>query len=134
MKKIMLISFLYFFFSSISYSQSSLPKCKGTDRSNYNNCFGEYTLFGGSKYIGEWKNELPNGQGTMNYSDGGKYTGQFKDGVPHGQGTYIWSYGDTYTGEWKNKKMSGQGTYTFKDGKRKKGIFSDGKLVILQPE
>ena len=30
--------------------------------------------------------------------------------------------------------MNGQGTYTYKNGKRVKGIFSEGKLVILQPE
>jgi len=65
MKKVILSSFLLFFISSVSYSQSSLPKCKGTDRSNYNNCFGEYNLFGENKYIGEWNSELPNGQGTM---------------------------------------------------------------------
>ena len=70
MKKIILSSFLFFFISSFSYSQSLLPKCIGNDRSNFNNCYGEYTLFGGSKYIGEWKNGKKNGEGTNKFSDG----------------------------------------------------------------
>ena len=28
-----------------------------------------------------------NGQGTETYPDGGKYVGEWKDGVPNGQGT-----------------------------------------------
>ena len=155
MKKIILVTLFSFLTSSISFSESSLPKCEGANRVNFHNCFGEYIFLGGSKYIGEWKNELPDGKGTMYYEYGGggsKYIGQFKDGSPHGQGTSIWNNGNTYTGEWKNKKMDGQGTfvfssgdryegefkddkfegqatYTFKNGKIIKGIFKDGKLL-----
>ena len=41
-------------------------------------------------YVGEVKGGVPNGEGTMTWSDGEKYVGEFKDGVPHGQGTYTW--------------------------------------------
>ena len=34
----------------------------------------------GDKYEGEIKNRLPNGQGTMTYTDGVKYVGEYKDG------------------------------------------------------
>ena len=33
--------------------------------------------------------------------DGGKYVGEFKDDVPHGQGTYAWHDGVKYVGEFK---------------------------------
>jgi len=34
------------------------------------------------KYVGEWKNGMKNGQGTLTYPDGSKYVGEFKDGEP----------------------------------------------------
>jgi hypothetical protein len=34
----------------------------------------------GTKYTGQFKDGLPNGQGIYTYGDGTKYTGQFKDG------------------------------------------------------
>ena len=128
MKKIILSSFLFFFVSSFSYSQSSLPKCIGTDRANFHNCFGEYIFFQ-SKYVGEFQNEIPNGQGTMNYDNGVKYTGQFKDGFPDGPGTAIYPNGDKYMGQWKKNFMDGQGTYITKDGKVQSGIWSENKLA-----
>ena len=131
MKKIILIIILSSFISITSYSQSSLPKCKGDDRANFHNCFGEY-IFNKSKYVGEFQNELPNGQGTMNYEDGVKftYTGQFKDGFPDGQGTAIYPNGDKYTGEWKKGLVDGQGTHTTKYGKVTRGIWSENKFKL----
>ena len=31
-----------------------------------------YTAPNGNKYVGEWKNSKPHGQGTLTYADGGK--------------------------------------------------------------
>ena len=33
----------------------------------------------GTKYIGEWKDGGPNGQGTETTTDGSKFVGKFKD-------------------------------------------------------
>jgi len=41
-----------------------------------------------SKYVGEFKDGLRHGQGTLTLIDGSKYVGEFKDGRRHGQGTY----------------------------------------------
>ena len=41
MKKVILSSFLFFFISSVSYSQSKLPECKPTDKVLYHNCYGK---------------------------------------------------------------------------------------------
>ena len=40
------------------------------------------------KYVGEISNGLPNGQGTLTYSNGTKYVGEWMDGKPNGQGIY----------------------------------------------
>ena len=33
----------------------------------------------GGKYVGRWKDDKRNGQGTFTYPDGGKYVGRWKD-------------------------------------------------------
>ena len=42
----------------------------------------EYTWSDGSKYVGELKEGLPNGQGTLTSSDGRKRVGEFKEDQP----------------------------------------------------
>ena len=154
MKKIILITFLSFFVSSISYSQSKLPKCIG-DENKFNNCYGkvEWNYIGDSKliYEGEFKNGGPHGLGTITspdskyigeYIDGRrngkgtqiifdryKYVGEFKNDQKEGKGTLTKQDGSTYVGEFKNDRENGQGTYTYPDGKKLTGLFQNGKLV-----
>jgi hypothetical protein len=107
MKEIILITFLSFFISSISFSQSKLPKCKGTDVSKFNNCFGTYT-----------------------FPDRAKYVGEFRDGKMNGKGTYTLPLDlEKYEGEFKDNKKHGQGTLTFLDGYKLIGEFKDGDFV-----
>ena len=73
-------------------------------------------------YVGELRNGVPHGEGTLTFPDGGKYVGEFKEGKIHGQGTYTYPDGEKYVGEWKDGKLwSGifydeygnvEGTYT----------------------
>lgn len=56
-------------------------------------------------YIGELKNNLPNGKGTYDFSDGTTYTGQWEEGVVNGEGIFI-------TSEFKLE-----------------GLFSDNRLI-----
>ena len=44
------------------------------------NGFGEYRRLDGSKYKGEWKNDLQDGKGEEIWNDGSKYVGEFKTG------------------------------------------------------
>ena len=88
--------------------------------------WGVLDYFDESKYEGEIKNRLPNGQGTMTYTDGVKYVGEYKDGKRHGQGTYTFPDERKYEGEWKNDKRHGKGTETFPDGKKYEGEWGDG--------
>ena len=46
----------------------------------------------------EDQNKIENGQGTHTSPDGRKYVGEFKDGKPNGQGTLIFSSGDKFEG------------------------------------
>ncbi|HSE84225.1 MAG TPA: hypothetical protein VLB01_06735, partial [Thermodesulfobacteriota bacterium] len=50
---------------------------------------------------------------TFTYSYGGRYVGQAKDGMKHGRGTMTWANGDKYVGEFKDDKKSGQGKYVW---------------------
>ena len=78
-----------------------------------------------STYVGEFKDDKPNGQGTHTVADGDKYVGEFKDGKYHGQVTYTYANGETYVGKFKDHKFNGQGTYTWPDGAKYIGEFKD---------
>ena len=81
MKKIILTSFLSFFISSVSFSQSKLPECKTTDKVLYHNCYGK-KFYGrdGKYYEAEFKNNLPDGLGIATYLNGKKESGRFSKG------------------------------------------------------
>jgi hypothetical protein len=52
----------------------------------------------GDQYVGEFKNDQPNGKGTMIYSDGNTYRGEFEDSIANGQGTMFCSDGSILIG------------------------------------
>ncbi len=81
----------------------------------------------GQKYVGEWKDGIRNGQGTFTWKDGTKYEGEWKDGRPNGQGTRTFTNGDKYVGEWKNSKENGNGKRNSPDGRNYVGEWKDGK-------
>lgn len=89
----------------------------------------ELTLLGGVKYVGEFKDGLPNGQGTATYPTGAKYVGEYKGGRKSGQGTYTWPDGKKYVGEFKDGDRHGQGTMTLPDGTIQKGLWKDDVFV-----
>jgi len=88
---------------------------------------GTKTFPDGRKYVGEFKNGLLNGQGTYTNPDGTKYVGEYKDGVMNGQGTFTYLNGEKYVGEFKDGLQNGQGTETFPDGSKYVGEWKDGK-------
>jgi len=83
------------------------------------------------KYVGEYKDGKPNGQGTFTYGkgkyEGHKYLGEFKDGKPNGKGTYTWSDGRMYEGEFKDGIKHGQGTWTSIKGYKYVGEWRENK-------
>ena len=78
-------------------------------------------------YIGEFKNQKANGQGTFVWDDGDKYIGEWKDGNRTGQGIYIWNDGSKYTGDFLNGERTGKGTMNYSDGGKYTGDFLKGE-------
>ncbi|HUX95910.1 MAG TPA: hypothetical protein VMV47_09275 [Bacteroidales bacterium] len=58
-------------------------------------------------YAGECKKGLAHGKGVATGID--RYEGQFRQGLPNGNGTYTWSAGNVYTGEWSKGLKEGKG-------------------------
>jgi len=121
MKKLITATTLILF--TLPSFASDLPPCP---KDTYHNCFGAGAYANGAKYVGEWKDNKRNGNGTYTF-DGYKYTGHFKDGKRHGQGTASTASGTKYVGEWKNDIQDGWGVLIMPDGKRMKGPFRDGE-------
>jgi hypothetical protein len=134
--------------------QSPLPPCPGSSILSWTACVGTYTLPDGTKYVSEWKDGKPIGEGTLTFPDGGKYIGESKDGklfngrctqmMPNGtkyigeckdgaregQGTLMMPNGTKYVGEWKDDMRNGQGTEYGADGAiLRSGIWQDGIFI-----
>ena len=83
----------------------------------------------GGKYVGNFKNDLYDGWGTLTYRNGSVYVGEFKEGKPHGTGRIVEVGGKTYNGEWKEGNMHGQGTLEDKkNGKLFKGEMKNNDM------
>ena len=63
------------------------------------------------------------------YANGNKYVGKYKDNKRNGQGTYTYANGDKYVGEFKDDVFNGQGTYTYANGDKNIGKFRDGEYL-----
>lgn len=112
--------------STAGWAQSRLPPCQG-DPSSWSNCFGTATFPNGEKYVGEYRDNKPHGQGTYTYANGNKYAGENRDDKRHGQGTFPFPDGKKYVGEWRDNKLHGQGTVTGVTGKKYVGEFRDNE-------
>ena len=85
------------------------------------------------KITGDMVNNGYTGKGTLTYPEKFEYVGEFKEGLAHGQGTII-SLDSTniinkYVGEYRYGKKNGQGTLTYTDGTIKKGLWENGKFI-----
>jgi len=81
---------------------------------------------GGSKFVGDFKNNQPHGYGTFLWANGDKYFGEWKDGKIHGNGTKTWKDGRKYLGDFKNDKFHGEGNLFYPDGSKYVGEFING--------
>lgn len=66
---------------------------------------GTMTYADGSKYIGKWERNLPNGEGTFINPEGVAFTGKFKDGEPHGKCIIQDTDGQLYKARWYYGKL-----------------------------
>lgn len=82
-------------------SKDELPDCTSGDCADG---IGVYAYGDGSKWVGEFINGQPNGEGTCYYANGDKYVGNWERHAPHGEGIMyyanqrvlgaIWEYGN----------------------------------------
>jgi uncharacterized caspase-like protein len=93
---------------------------------------GEYV---GSKIIeagrmGCVDGDCVNGKGTYIYTNGeAKYIGQFKNKLPHGRGSVLYANGERFIGNWENGSFNGKGTLYMTDGTTVKGFWKDGEYI-----
>ena len=53
---------------------------------------GHYKWANGDEYEGEWKNDMPDGEGSLAMVDGTRYQGVFSKGKYDGKGIHIPKY------------------------------------------
>src|SRR6516162_10068027 len=122
---------------SIAAAQSHLPQCPSDRNQVWAECTGDYGYPDGSRYVGEFRDNKKNGQGTYTFSDGDKYVGDWRDSKRNGRGTQTNSDGSSYVGEWRNDQKNGRGTQTYSDGSSYVGEFrgdkKNGQGVLTWP-
>ncbi|XP_062411975.1 ankyrin repeat and MYND domain-containing protein 1-like [Sardina pilchardus] len=79
-----------------------------------------------------------NGFGVQQWPDGSRYEGEFKNDLKHGVGVYSWPNGEIYKGSFYKDYRHGKGTYTWPDGSKFSGKFylnrKEGYGVQLLPD
>ena len=98
----------------------------------YDFSFDNFYNDNGEKFIGEIKNGLKDGKGTLFYEKENKnkrqrYEGDFKNDKPNGRGILYWNDGSKYEGEWKNDIKEGKGIMYYNNGERYEGNWKNGR-------
>lgn len=70
-----------------------------------------------------------NGRGYYDYPDGSRWVGNFRDGLPYGDGICYYVNGDRYVGEWQHNAPYGQGVMYFASGRAYGAIWVNGSPV-----
>jgi len=77
---------------------------------------GKQTWNDKSMYLGNFKEDEMNGNGTITYPNGSIYSGNWLNGVRHGKGKLISTEGSSYDGEWRYDVWDGNGRLTYDNG------------------
>ena len=85
-------------------NRNHLPTCSDDEQIvKWHLCWGKAKLTNknnvGDTYEGEWRNGLPDGFGSWNFSDGRIYVGDFVEGASNGYGTLTLPNGAKFTGQ-----------------------------------
>lgn len=78
-----------------------------------------------SFYLGEFRDNIPEGIGMTHFSNGIRYEGSWKKGLPDGEGVSSFPNGDVYSGKFAKGKRNGNGKYLFSSGESVEGTWSD---------
>ena len=80
-----------------------------------------------SRYVGNFKNDLKQGEAVEQYKDGSVYKGTFFQGVCSGLGILNHINGSYYQGEFKNGVIHGEGKLVVPGSEDYQGDFKNGK-------
>jgi hypothetical protein len=69
-----------------------------------------------------------NGRGYYDYPDGSRWIGEFKDGLPYGQGICYYAAGSRYEGMWQHNAPYGEGVM-YQNGRAFGGVWVNGRLI-----
>eukprot|EP00092_Neocalanus_flemingeri_P037795 GFUD01041145.1.p1 GENE.GFUD01041145.1~~GFUD01041145.1.p1 ORF type:complete len:770 (+),score=165.59 GFUD01041145.1:226-2310(+) len=86
---------------------------------------------GRQTYVGEWRNDVIQGFGIMQWRDTNPYNvimyeGYWENDKEHGNGSVVWHNGDNYNGNWINGTYTGNGTMLWGNGNSYTGEFYEG--------
>jgi hypothetical protein len=88
---------------------------------------GNLTRVNGDIYMGDWKDDMWNGNGVFSEKTGSIYDGQWKDNKREGTGKQTYSNSDIYEGQWNDDKWNGRGRVIYADGEVYEGEFADNQ-------
>lgn len=123
----------FFFIVSSVYGQNFSSVCQGSDSSNWTDCYGRL-VNSNYDYIGSFFNGKKHGYGEMLIKhtkfNGDKYLGEWKEDDFNGQGTYQHASGNKVIGFWKNSNLNGSAIKYDSNGKIiQSGIYKDHLLI-----
>jgi hypothetical protein len=91
---------------------------------------GKFSFQNGNVYEGDFSDGMFEGFGKYTFS-GGYYEGDWKEGRYHGAGELTYETGGKYTGEFRNSVAHGFGIEITTDGRKRRGIWTDGEPTEL---
>ena len=65
----------------------------------------------GSRYRGDWADDLPEGRGQYHWANGNSFVGQFRAGLPSGEGVFETEAGDMFVGALTDGLPNGRGSH-----------------------
>jgi hypothetical protein len=83
-------------------------------------------IFNNNMYKGKILNNLPHGEGMMNFNNGDKYIGKWKKGNYHDYGTIYYNDGIIYEGHWEDQQFNGSGKLKYPNKYCFQGIWKYG--------
>ena len=89
----------------------------------------KYFKYDNCTYIGQVKNDDPDGFGRFDFDDGDVYIGQFKNGNANGLGIFLTSSNAVYMGNFKDLAYEGYGIRVAEDNTYKMGLWKDDELI-----